>query len=76
MRGLMVLGVVLIVLGIAGLVVDYVPIHHREEIAKIGPLTATADKETDVVIPPAAGVIVLVVGAVLVVAAARRRVGS
>jgi hypothetical protein len=68
MRWLSILGVVLILVGIAALVVDYIPIHHREEVAKIGPLTATADKETDVVIPPYAGVIVIVVGAALVFA--------
>jgi hypothetical protein len=72
MRGLLILGVVLILAGIAGLVVDYIPIHHQEQVAKIGPLTATADKETDVVIPPYAGVIVIVVGAALVFAARGR----
>jgi len=73
MRGLLIFGVVLILAGIVGLVVDYVPIHHREQIAKIGPLTATADKETDVVIPPYVGAIVIVVGAGLAIAGARGR---
>lgn len=74
MRGLLIIGVILILAGIAGLVVDYIPIHHREEVAKIGPLTATADKETDVIIPPYAGIIVIVVGAALVFAGRSRRI--
>ena len=73
MRGLLVVGVVLILAGIVGLMVDYIPIHHREEVAKIGPLTATADKETDVVIPPYVGGIAIVVGAGLALAGARAR---
>lgn len=72
MRGLLIAGIVLIVLGIAGLFVDYIPFHHQEQVAKIGPLTATADKETDVIIPPYAGVIVIVVGVALVFAGRRR----
>jgi hypothetical protein len=74
MRWLAILGVVLIVFGIVGLVVDYIPIHHQEEVAKIGPLTATADKETDVVIPPYAGIIAIIAGAALVFAGRARRI--
>jgi hypothetical protein len=72
MRGLMILGVVLILAGIAGLVVNVIPFHHQEQVAKIGPLTATADKETDVIIPPYVGVIVIVIGGALVFAGRRR----
>jgi len=74
MRWLMILGVVLIILGIVGLVVDYVPIRHQEEVAKIGPFTATQEKETDFIIPPYAGVIVIVVGAALIFASRRRSI--
>lgn len=72
MRGLMLVGVVLIIAGIVGLVVNVVPIHHQEQVAKIGPLTATADKETDYVIPPYVSVLVIVVGAGLAFAGTRR----
>ena len=72
MRGLMILGVVLILAAIAGLVVNVIPFHHQEQVAKIGPLTATADKETDVIIPPYVGVIVIVIGGALVFAGRRR----
>ena len=72
MRALTVIGVALILLGIAGLVFDFIPIHHREEVAKIGSITATRDKETDVFIPSYVGVIVILVGAGLVFAGQRR----
>lgn len=71
MRGLVILGVVLILAGIGGLVFNIIPIHHNEQVAKIGPLTATADKETDVVIPPFVGVIIILVGGGLVFAGRR-----
>ena len=72
MRWLTVLGVVLIVIGLASLVVDVVPFHHTKEVARIGSLTATQDKETDVYIPRYASAAVVVVG-VLRVFASRRR---
>ena len=72
MRGLMLIGVILIIAGIAGLVINVVPIHHQEQVAKIGPLTATTDKETDYIIPTWASVAVIVVGAGLAFAGTRR----
>ncbi len=72
MRGLPLIGIVLIVLGIIGLCYNVIPFHHREEVAKIGPLTATRDKETDVYIPPIAGVIAVLAGGALIFAARRQ----
>jgi hypothetical protein len=72
MRGLMLVGVILIIAGIAGLVVNVIPIHRQEQVAKIGPITATTDKETDYVIPPWASIIVILVGAGLAYAGSRR----
>jgi hypothetical protein len=69
----MLIGVILIVAGIAGLVVNVIPIHHQEQVAKIGSLTATTDKETDYVIPTWASIAVIVVGAGLAFAGSRRR---
>jgi hypothetical protein len=72
LRGLVIIGVVLILVGIGGLVFNIIPIHHTEEVAKIGPITATQDKETDVAIPTFVGVIVILVGGGLVFAGRRR----
>jgi len=71
-RGLLIIGVILILAGIGGLVFNFIPIHHTEEVAKIGPITATQDKVTDVVIPSYAAVIVILVGGGLVFAGRRR----
>ena len=73
MRGMMLVGVILIVAGIVGLVINVVPVHHQEQVAKIGPITATADKETDYVIPPLCQHPVIVVGAGLTFAGMQRR---
>jgi hypothetical protein len=73
MRSLTWVGVIVIVLGIAGLVVNVIPIHRTEQVAKIGPITATADKETDYVIPTWASIVVIVVGAGLAYAGTRQR---
>jgi hypothetical protein len=62
----------LILVGIGGLVFNVIPIHHTEQVAKIGPITATQDKETDVVIPTFVGAIVILVGGGLVFAGRRR----
>jgi hypothetical protein len=72
MRWLAILGVVLILLGIAGLVVRVIPVRQTEEVAKIGPVTATQTKETDYPIPTYASVIAVLVGAALVFADRRR----
>jgi hypothetical protein len=74
LRALTIIGVVLILLGIGGLVFNYIPIHHTEEVAKIGSIKATRDKETDVFIPPYAGVIIILVGGALVFAGQRPRI--
>jgi len=35
--GLVIIGVILILAGIGGLVFRFIPIHHQEQVAKIGP---------------------------------------
>jgi len=72
LRGLIIVGVVLILVGLGGLVFNVIPIHHTEQVAKIGPITATQDKETDFVIPPFVAVIIILAGGTLVLAGRRR----
>jgi len=72
MRGLTLVGVIVIALGIIGLVINVVPIHHQEQVAKIGPITATKDTETDYIIPPWASIVVIVIGAGIAFAGTRR----
>ena len=76
MRGLnklMLIGLVLVALGIVGLAVNVIPVHHEEQEAKIGSLTINADKETDYVIPNYVGIIAIVAGVVLVSMGSRKR---
>jgi uncharacterized membrane protein YidH (DUF202 family) len=71
MRALVIIGVVLILAGIVALAIGVIPVHHTEQVAKIGPITANKDTETDYFIPPYASVIAIVVGAGLVFAGRR-----
>jgi hypothetical protein len=72
MRWLSILGLVLILLGIAGLVIRVIPIRHTEEVAKIGPVTATQTREDDYPIPTYAGIVAVLAGAILIFADRRR----
>ncbi len=72
MRILQFVGVILIVLGLVGLAYNVIPVHHQEQVAKIGSLTATQDKENDIVIPPYAGLIAIFAGGALVFAGRSR----
>jgi hypothetical protein len=72
MRGLTIVGIILIVLGIGALVVNVIPVHHQEQEAKIGSLTINSDKETDYIIPNYVGIIAIVAGVGLAVAGTRK----
>jgi hypothetical protein len=71
MRSIMILGAAVVLASIAALVVQVVPFHHREEVAKVGPFTATEDKTTDVIIPPYVAIAGLLVGGGLMLGARR-----
>jgi hypothetical protein len=73
MRWITILGVALVLLGLGGLFVNVIPYHHTEEVAKIGPLTATEDQETDYTIPRPLALFVAASGAVLIVIGQKRR---
>jgi hypothetical protein len=77
MKPLLLAGIVLIVLGVAGLGYQGISYTYttREEVAHIGGLQVTAEKEKTQTIPMPliAGGLALVAGIVVVVAAARKR---
>lgn len=73
MKGLMLVGVILIVAGLAGLVFGHINYTTQEKVVDLGPITATADKEHSVKIPDVAGVAAIAVGAFLVFVGRRRR---
>jgi uncharacterized membrane protein len=72
MKPLMILGIVLILLGAAGLVVQGITYTTREKVVDIGGLQVTAEKEKTIPIPLIAGGVVLAGGIAVVVVASRK----
>ena len=63
-----ILGVILIVLGVAGLAWGGFTYTTREKVVDIGPIHATRDQTHTVLLPPLAGAVALIGGIVLLVA--------
>jgi hypothetical protein len=72
MKPLTIIGVLLIVLGIAGLVVGRFTYTTEEKVLEVGPIVATADKEHSIHVPDIAGIIAVIAGGALVFASRRR----
>ena len=73
MKPLAIVGVLLIVLGIAGLVIPRFTYTTEEKVLEVGPIVATAEKEHSINVPDIAGVVAVLAGAALVFASRRRR---
>ena len=71
MKPIMLLGVVLIVLGIAGLFFSRVTWTETKPVLKAGPLQINAQEDHTVWIPTAAGVVAVLAGVALVFAGKR-----
>jgi hypothetical protein len=67
-----VVGVLLIVLGIAGLAFGGFSFTHKEKVLDLGPIEASADKKESLPIPPILGALAIVGGVVLLTTGARR----
>ena len=74
MKNMSVLGVILIVLGVAALVYQGITYTSRETVIDIGPVHATADRERTLPLPPVMGIAAMAGGAALVIAGSRKRV--
>jgi len=72
MRPLAILGIVLIVLGIAGLVLGRFSYTTEEKVLDVGPLQATAEKKHSIAVPDIAGIAAIVAGGFLVYIGRRR----
>lgn len=66
MKPVAIVGLVLIVLGLAALAYQGFTYTSRETVIDIGPIKATADTKKTVPIPPIAGVVAVVAGVALV----------
>jgi hypothetical protein len=63
MKPLVVFGIMLIAIGIAGLVIDNISFTEKKVVIDAGPLKVTADQQRVIPIPSIAGVIAIAVGA-------------
>ena len=72
MKPVAIIGIVLIVLGVAGLVLGRFTYTTEEKVLDVGPLEATAEKEHSVAIPDIAGIAAILAGGFLVFVGRRR----
>jgi hypothetical protein len=63
MKPLVIFGIMLIAIGIAGLVIDNITFTEKKVVIDAGPLKVTADQQRTIPIPSIAGVIAIVAGA-------------
>ena len=63
MKPMAILGVILIVIGIAGLAIDNISFTERKTIVDAGPLKVTADEQRTIPIPSIAGIVAVIAGA-------------
>jgi hypothetical protein len=68
----MFIGVVLVVLGIVGLIVQNVKFTETKKVVDIGPLQVTSEEKHNVPIPTIAGIAAIVAGLGLVIVARRQ----
>ena len=66
------IGIILIVVGIAALAYQGITYTTREKVVDIGPMHMTADKTTTLPLPPIVGAIALVGGIVLLVMGSKK----
>jgi hypothetical protein len=71
MRNLMWIGVLLVILGIAGLVMDYVTVTETRTVAEVGPLELQSEEERNIPIPTIAGIVAVVAGLIMIIASRR-----
>jgi len=72
MRNMMLLGGVLVVLGIAGLIVQNVNFTETKKVVDFGPIQVTSQEKHDIPIPTVAGIVAVIAGLGLVIAARRQ----
>jgi hypothetical protein len=72
MKPLAIVGILLIVLGVIGLVVDNISFTERRTVLDVGPLKVTADEQRTIPIPTIAGIAAVVVGLGLVFLSRKR----
>jgi len=72
MKSTAILGVILIVLGIAALAYGGITYYQRDTLVNIGPIHAEADRAHTIPLPPILGIAAIAGGAVLLVASGHK----
>jgi uncharacterized membrane protein len=72
MKGIAIIGIVLIILGIVALAYQGITYTTREKVVDLGPLKASVEKEKTIPLPPVLGGLAIAAGAFLVWVGARR----
>ncbi len=73
MKGIAVLGIALIVLGLGALAYQGFTYTTRETVVDIGPIHATAEREKTIPLPPVFGIVAVAAGVGLVITGVRKR---
>jgi len=71
MRNLMWVGVLLVILGIAGLVMEYVTVTEKRTVVDIGPPELKAEEQRNIPIPTIAGIVAVIAGLIIIVTSRR-----
>jgi len=71
MRNLLLIGVVLVALGIAGLIVQNVSFTETKHVLNVGPLQVTAEEQRNVPIPTIAGLVAVIASLGMIFASRR-----
>jgi hypothetical protein len=72
MKPLSIVGLILIIAGIAGLALGHFSFTTEKKIIDVGPITATTEEHHSIPIPDIAGVVAVAAGAVLLFLGQRR----
>lgn len=72
MRNIMWIGIVLVLLGIAGLVIQNVQFTDTKRVLNVGPVQVNTEEQHSLPIPTIAGVVAVVAGLTLVFVSRRR----
>jgi len=73
MKPASILGIVLIVLGLAALAYQGVSYTTKEKVLDIGPITATAERTKRIALPPVVGIVAVATGVTLLLVGSRKR---
>ena len=71
MKGMMLLGVILLVAGLAGLAWPVISYTKTEKVVDLGPIEVTAEREKRLPVPPIVGGLAAVAGLVIIVTSSR-----